>query len=290
MTVINFSEEMAAAMNTAIKVGNLIASGKWATEIKTKPHPTFETASFTEADTGGQLIAIAKLHDQFPDATFLAEEEGNPFPGDFTGERAFSLDPIDGTTPNRRKLFQWCSAIGVGRNGKHVGGVIHAPEVRGGLTIAGERGIGVFLWEHGAAEPAQVSIGARDPKPLVYLGIDVSRTDTYGKFVTALPKNLKPRGIAESGALGLALVAAGRIDAIVQSPQMPWDWCGGMPMVLEADGAFQCFHVVDGKIEPVQKLGRYDYDTDQQVLGFVAGHPELVPKLFDILQKNVGAD
>ncbi len=277
-------------MNTAIRVGNLVASGKWSTEMKTKPHPTFGTASFTEADTGGQLLAIAGLHEEFSAARFLAEEEGNPFPGNFTSELDFSLDMIDGTTPNRRKLFFWCSAIGVGRNGDHVGGVVHAPEVRGGLTIAAERGVGTFLWEHGDTEPTKVSIGELDPKPLISLGLDVLRGETYGKFVAALPKNLKPRGIAESGALGLALVAAGRLDAIIQSPQMPWDWCGGLPMVREAGGAFQCFHIEGGKVVPVEKPTAIDYSTDKQVLGFVAGHPKIIPDLFAILQENVGTD
>lgn len=286
---------MAAATNTAVKVGDLVARGRWATEMRFKPHPTFGTASYTQADIGGQLIAIADLRDEFPNCRFLAEEEGehdgvsaNPFPGDFSGKLDFSLDMIDGTTPNRRKLFQWCSAIGVGRNGEHIGGVIHAPEVRGGLTIAGERGKGVLLWEHSATDPTSVWIGELDPKPLVYLGLDVSRTNTYEKLVPSLPKNLRPRGIAESGALGLALVAAGRIDAIIQSPQMPWDWCGGLPLVLEAGGVFQCFHVEDRKVIPIEKPTAVDYSTDKQVLGFVAGHPDIIPELFDILQKSVG--
>jgi myo-inositol-1(or 4)-monophosphatase len=290
MAIINFSEEMAEAVKTAVRVATLIEDGKWSTEMELKPHPTFGTASVSEADIGGQKLALAELSDKFPHARFIAEEEGNAMPGNFQSELDFSLDMIDGTTPNRRKLFQWCSAIGVGRNGNHIGGVVHAPEVRGGLTIAGERKIGVFLWEHNAVEPVRVSIGALDQKPLVYLGLDVSRTNMYSKFVAALPKNLKPRGIAESGALGLALVAAGRIDAIVQSPQMPWDWCGGMPMVLEAGGAFKCFHVEDGKVVAVKKPTLVDYSTDKQMLGFVAGHPGIVSEIFDVLQRNVGND
>ena len=160
--------------------------------------------------------------------------------------------------------------------------------MRGGLTIAGERDLGVWLWEHDSEVPVSVSIGKLDPKPLIYFGLDVLRTETYGRFATSLPKNLKPRGIAESGALGLALVAAGRIDAIVQAPQMPWDWCGGYPMVLEAGGVFQCFHIEKGRIVLVDKPSAEDYTSERQMLGFVAGNPGIVPELFQFLQENVG--
>ncbi len=283
-----FSTEVATAAKVAVEVGGLVANGKWSSEMQNKPHPTFGTASVTKADIGAQQLAIAVLSDKFPHAKFIAEEEGNAFPGNFDNELDFSVDSIDGTTPFRHSLFMWCSAIGIGRNGNHVGGVVFAPEVRGGLTIAGERGKGVFLWERGYEEPLHVSIGKRREKPLISLGLDVLRTETYGKFVSALPKALKPRGIAESGALGLALVAAGRLDAIVQSPQMPWDWCGGYPMILEAGGAFQCFHVEGGRVVPVEKPTAEDYNTEKQVLGFVAGEPDIVKELFAILQQSVG--
>lgn len=283
-----FSPEVAYAVETVVTVGRLIANGTWLNEVKTKLHPTFGTASVTEADIAGQQLAIATLSNRFKYAKFIAEEEGNVSPGNFNNELDFSVDIIDGTTPFRRALFMWCSAIGIGRKGNHVGGVVFAPEVRGGLTIAGERGKGVFLWEHGSQKPLRVSVGKRQERPLIWLGQDVLRTQTYGKFVSALPKSLKPRGTAESGALGLALVAAGRIDAIVQSPQMPWDWCGGFPMILESGGAFQCFHVESGHIVPVEKPTAKDYSTEEQVLGFVAGEPSIVEELFAILQENVG--
>ncbi|HEY4508384.1 MAG TPA: inositol monophosphatase family protein [Candidatus Paceibacterota bacterium] len=289
------SPEVAAAARVAVKVGGLVASGKWSSEMQTKSHPTFGTASYTEADIGGQLLAIADIHDQFDHARFLAEEESaeagmnpNPFPGDFSGTLDFSLDMIDGTTPFRHALFNWCSAIGVGRNQSHFGGVIYAPEVRGGLTIAGEKGRGVYLWEHGSEMPVLVSIGKVRSKPVIVLGLDVMRGNAFEKFLSVLPKNLKPRGIAESGALGLALVAAGRLDAIVQSPQMPWDWCGGYSLVHEAGGAFQCFHVVEGRIVPLEAPTAGDYASDAQRLGFIAGHPDLVPELFSLLKANVG--
>lgn len=282
-----FSSEVASAAEVAVTVGQLIANGKWSNEMKTKSHPTFGTSSVTEADIGGQQLAIAALSDQFRHAKFIAEEEGNAFPGNFDNELDFSVDIIDGTTPFRHALFMWCSAIGIGRSSNHVGGVVFAPEVRGGLTIAGERGRGVFLWEHGFEEPVRVSIGKRRAKPVIALGVDVLRRETYGKFVSALPKVLKPRGIAESGALGLALVAAGRLDAIVQSPQMPWDWCGGLPMVLEAGGAFQCFHIEGGRVVSVERPTAEDYNTKEQTLGFVAGEPGIVKELFAILQGSV---
>ena len=69
---------------------------------------------------------------------------------------------------------------------------------------------------------------------------------------------------------------------------MPWDWCGGYPLVLEAGGAFQGFHFEDGRVIPVERPTLADYDTEKQMLGFVAGHPDLVPKLFQCLLERAG--
>lgn len=282
-----FSCPLRAAIEVAVKVGGLIAYGTWSSEMRLKPHPTFGTASVSEADIRSQAMTLAHLLDKFPSATFIAEEEGNARPGRHSDELCFSLDIVDGSMPYGRHLDRWCSAIGVMRSGIHHGGVVFAPEIRGGLTIAGERGNGVCLWEHSAAGSTRVAIEKLSSKPLIWLGVDVLQTNTYERFISALPKGLKPRGTAESGALGLALVAAGRVDAIVQSPQMPWDWCGGYPMVLEAGGAFQCFHFDGGRIIPVEKPTAVDYGSEKQMLGFIAGHPEIVPELFALLEANV---
>lgn len=289
MNIERFSSPLKLAIVVARKVGREVAGTRWSSEVSMKAHPTLGTSSVAETDISGQRTVIECILKEFPLARFIAEEKGNPALASGDEELVYSVDPVDGTTPRSRSLFMWCTALGVMQRGNHIGGVIHAPEVCGGLTIAGERDRGVYLWEHASSEGIKVSIADAPPKkPFVMLGVNVLRLPDYQLLVSAFPNWLKPRSIAESGALGLSLIAAGRVDAIIQSPQMPWDWIGGYPLVLEAGGAFQAFHLEQGKIVAVKEPTLIDYATDREMLGFVAGHRELVPHLFSVLQDAVG--
>ena len=134
----------------------------------------------------------------------------------------------------------------------------------------------------------------KSAKPIVHLGLDVLRLGAYHRFLGALPKELKPRGISTSGALGLALVAAGRIDAIVQSPQMPWDFAAGMAMLLEQHNGLDetvvviPFRTESGSVK-VSLNDPENFRTDKQMMGFVAGKEKFVEPLFDLLEKNFGS-
>lgn len=282
-----FSDPVRMAVETAVRVGSLIASGKWSRAVSMKAHPTLGTASVTESDIQGQAAILERISSQYPSARFLAEEEGNTFPAQGSEELVFSLDAIDGTTPYSRSLGVWCTALGVMQAGKPTGGVVHAPEVLGGLTIAAEMNHGVFLYE--ISSPVGISVQiAEEPssKPLVMLGVNMLH-EPYAGIISALPPRLKPKSIAQSGALGLAFVAVGRVDALIQFPQMPWDLIPGYPMVLEAGGAFQCFHYEKGHIVAVESPTVVDYDSTRETLGFVAGKAGIVHEIFAVLQRIV---
>lgn len=276
------------AIEAALIAGGMIKNHAWPNKMQLKSHPTFGTSSVSDVDIKGQKQIVDYLLTLFPKATFIAEEKGNPKPANYDDELVFSVDSLDGSTEERQELYSWCVGIGVVRRGRHVGGAMFAPEVCGGLLVVHEIGYGTRLWEHGNPIAKQVLVSKEHPKkPVITLGLDVQRTDTYKEFVYALPKELRPRGIAPSGILGLALVAAGRYDAIIQSPQMPWDWIPMRQAVLDGGGAFYSYHLEGGRIVPFADPTPADYDTTKQSLGFVAGQQDLVEEVFDILERTV---
>lgn len=291
-TSCNFRPEVWAAAQAAVRVGRMVQQNTWSHEARNKKHATWGTSSVSESDTGSQKEITSELARAFPDALFLAEEDdpdirrADPASPDFWTSTVFGIDPIDGSTENAHGLPNWCTSNGVMMNGSHVGGAIYAPDVRGGQLFVADIDRGTFLWEYGKYDPQSVNVAPKRDKPIIKLGLDVQRKNNYAGFITALPKHLKPRGIAPSGALGLAEVAAGRVDAIVQSPQMPWDWFAGFPMVLASDGVFRGFRVEDGRVVRTSILGASSYDAKEQSLGFIAGNRELVDELFGILTET----
>ncbi|MDO8536896.1 MAG: inositol monophosphatase [bacterium] len=288
-----FSVAVRAAAKVAELVGSKLCAGEWSREVTLKEHQTFENSSVTESDKQAQKFIMEQLALIFPEALFLAEEKiENPTSVEeiLKAPLAFCVDPIDGTTEFAHDLFQWCVSIGVLERGLHIGGVIYAPKVCGGLMVVGEQGLSVYLAEHGREKLERVnafSLGV-SAKPVVSLGLDVQRSNAYRGFIAALPKELRPRHLAPSGAFELGLVAAGRIDALVQSPQMPWDWAAGYSLVIESEGKFQCYCVENGKIIPLEGPNDESYRRDKQTLGFIAGKPEIVDKLFPILVETYG--
>lgn len=287
-----FSPEVQAAAEVALRAGKKLQTNTWSREATFKSHPAFGTSSVTESDKKAQELIINELYAKFPEARFVGEEKDCPETAPFELDSAslvFGIDPIDGTTEFFGERFSWCISIGVMKNGAHTGGAVLAPEIMGGLLVASEDGCGTLLWEHGDTTPKAVRVAdSRPKKPIVWLGLDVQRSNDYNHFIASLPKELKPRGIAQSGALGLALVAAGRVDAIVQSPQMPWDWFAGYPMVQASSGKFWCYNIEYENVVPVVSPIKENYSSDRQTLGFVAGQPKIVDELVDVLLSTNG--
>jgi myo-inositol-1(or 4)-monophosphatase len=292
MVSTEFCIAVTAAMVAAQSAGRKIADRTWATEISQKPHATFGTSSVSDTDREAERFIVKLLLNNGISAICVGEESEHSFDLEMIMNAPLVLwiDPRDGTTEDAHELPFWCVSVGVMAFGELIGGAVFAPDIRGGLTIVAEQGSGVHIAENnGLLLPAEdvvhVPITA---KPVVHLGLDVQRLNAYNGFIRALPKELKPRGVSPSGALGLALVAAGRIDAIVQSPQMPWDFAAGMAMVMERGLCVAPFRIENETVTPVRLYDPKNWRTDRQSLGFVAGKERFVEPLFDLLTKNYG--
>ena len=286
-----FSLEIMGAARLACTAGQLLSANTWARDVQLKSHEAFGTSSFTEADKGAQSFIIEGLKKEYPEAVIMGEEgEASKTSVEtvLAAPLSFIIDPYDGTTEGVHDLPLWSVSIGVMKNGALIGGAISAPEIRGGLTVASENSAGVRLTEFNRITRRIDDKEPQHAKLVVQLGLDVQRLSAYHHFIGKLPKELKPRGVAPSGALGLALVALGRVDALVQSPQMPWDWCAGIPMCIEAGRKVRYYHIVNGKILAITAPEASSFRTDKQMLGFIVGKAEIVDAISVLLSEHYG--
>lgn len=190
----------------------------------------------TEADGAVERLISRRIAEQFPDDSFLGEETGGT-PGNAT----WIVDPIDGTANFARGIPHFCVSIGFVRDGVPEVGVINGPAT-GELFTACRHG-GAFL--NGA--PLRVSGMADMRQATVELGWSMRRPIAeYVAMVGRITATGAGFRRAGSGALGLAYVAAGRIDAYAELHINSWDVAAGILLVREAGGWANDFFAGDG--------------------------------------------
>lgn len=177
---------------------------------------------------------------RFPQDSFFGEEEGGSLAGD-----AWVVDPIDGTSNFVRGIPHFCISIahieGVAPDRRVSVGVIYDP-VRDEL-FAAARGGGATL----------------NGRPLRVSGLDDLTVATVEAGWSSRVPNARWLGLvgdlmaagasvkrSGSGALGLAYVAAGRLDAYCELHINAWDCLAGLLLVEEAGGRTGDFLAGDG--------------------------------------------
>lgn len=256
----------------------------------------------TEADDESQAYLLEELRRDFPGALFLAEEECQG-PDLILNDNlvrikepgtVFILDSVDGTAGAYRERWDWSVVANWMQDGEHRGGAIFAPDVREGFLIVGEKGKGAWLQEGNEAtyrNPFQpVSVVERPQRQSTVLyGVDVLKRPQFQNFQHKVANIVETAVMAGSCGLGVATVAAGRAEAIVQPHQWPWDWAS-TAIIEAAGGKVQFYHYRDGVLVPLAEPDLPSYNRSdrkkQGGLGFIAGAPELVDWLWQQLQKN----
>jgi myo-inositol-1(or 4)-monophosphatase len=185
------------------------------------------------SDAEVEALIRMRLHEAFPEDAFFGEEGGGTFGGGTAGtsQGTWVVDPIDGTANFARGIPHWCVSLAYVRGGEALIGVIHDPmhhelyaAARGrGATLDGE-----IVRVSGLADMSCATVEAgwstRVPRGS-YVGT-VDRLKAAGAAVRR----------AGSGALALAYVAAGRMDAYVELHMNAWDALAGLVLVREAGG------------------------------------------------------
>jgi len=243
--------------------------------------------AFSNESVFGSLANFSNLRilceEEISDERAISKE--NPV-GIFNGQRVV-FDPLDGSTLFARHDPEWCIGAGLFEEGTATATVITTPQANGGTTLFSFDGTVHVMEGSGDVK----TVGAMVEKPLkectILRGVD---TELYANVLTIMPKvaaSVRAVDMKGSGHYGLMSVALGRADAIIQTPQKPWDWAPAYHAVTTAGGVFQFFRLKDGVLIPVDSYDERAFKAGKENrLGFVAGESSLVERLFSLLPRS----
>ena len=179
----------------------------------------------TEADRGAERLVRKRLLEAFPDDAVIGEEEE---PKGGTSGRTWVIDPIDGTKAFTHGVPLYSTLLAAADEHGPLLGVICLPALP--ETVWAGRGLGCFLEgerchvsDHTTVEGAYITASALRNWPAGAL----DATHAAGAFVRTW-----------GDAYGYALVATGRVEAMVDHQAAVWD-VAPMPVIIgEAGGRF----------------------------------------------------
>jgi myo-inositol-1(or 4)-monophosphatase len=182
----------------------------------------------TDADRASEGLIIAAIRERFPDHDVLGEETGR---SGTAARLCWLIDPLDGTHNFSRGLPTWCVSVALAEEGEIRYGAVFDP-VHDELFYA-ERGAGALL----NGQPLRTS-GATDPADAVVYckAAHGAREDVTRRIAQRLWSRVMRLRMAGSIGIGLAAVAAGRMDAAMEPCGGPWDCAAGGLLVREAGG------------------------------------------------------
>lgn len=193
----------------------------------------------TVADGTVEKLIADNLAAAFPEDGFMGEEEG----ARREGALRWVVDPIDGTSNFARGSRRFCVSIGLLEGRDSVAGVIHAPAV--GETFAAMAGQGATL--NGA--PIRAASTTELGRAQVECGWSHRRPNAgYYRMVQAVMDAGVMLRAGGSGALGLADVACGRIDAYAELHINLWDVAAALCILREAGAVVNDFTAGDGMV------------------------------------------
>ena len=188
-----------------------------------------DASPVTIADREAERVLRERLEAAFPQHGIVGEEYGASRPG---ASHQWYLDPIDGTKSFVRGVPLYAVLIGLEVDGRVEVGVAHFPAL--GETLAAASGHGT-RWNgrpaHVRTNPslAEAFVGFTDAAAFAQHG----RAEAWRRLQAAAA--YRP---GWSDAYGHALVASGRLDAMLDPVMHAWD-CGPFPVLLrEAGGRF----------------------------------------------------
>ena len=214
----------------------------------------------TATDGEVEKLVRKRLLEAFPGDTFLGEEDGGQI-----SSRTWVVDPIDGTSNFARGIPHFCVSIAFVLDGVASIGVIYQPILD--ELFAAAKGLGATL----NGEPIRTASTNSLDKSLLEVG-RASRQPQAG-YLAMLDKVMSTgaaiRG-AGSGALAVANVAAGRVEACYETHMYAWDCLAGLVLVEEAGGRVNDFLAGDGLLK------------GNTILASASGIAEALSELLDV--------
>jgi len=287
---------LACMVRAAVAAGDAIKDLKTDAVQKDDDYVGFH-AIVTKADILSQDVILSRLHDAYSTAYFIAEEEQDGLLSekiltsatfrDHIEGLVFGVDSLDGTTQHHRGMYEWSVSVGAMQGLRHSRGVVYAPAVNGGSLFYGSAAAGVKALEGETAARDCVVAKTSLEGSLVQFGVVAAQTRTFSGAHHRTSNIVRTTTTNGSCALGLALVAAGKIDALIQPPQRVWDWFGGLPLVTLAGGDVRFFNVDEsGFPVPFAAMQLMDYDPGKMACGFVAAESDMAARLFGVLYET----
>ena len=191
----------------------------------------------TEYDVAVQRFLEKRLSELFPDAAFLAEEDGDNVNGVSDG-LTFVIDPIDGTANFMFDIRHSAISVALLDNGSPLFAAVYNPyndeyfsAVKGQGAYLNQEKISVSDRTGGASV---ISIGS-SPYYKEKLGKDTA------KLIYDLLMSFGDIRRFGSAALDICYVAAGRFDGFCEMVLSPWDFAAATLIVEEAGGKLTDF-------------------------------------------------
>jgi histidinol-phosphatase len=183
----------------------------------------------TEADVRCEIAIREIIESRFPGHGFFGEETGSR---NADAEYLWLVDPIDGTKAFVREYALFSTQIALMRDGELILGVSSAPAY-GEIAFA-ERGCGAFL----NGKPIQVSrVGDIESAAVSSGNIkSLASGSQWGRYGAMLARAGRTRGYGDF--LHYHLLAAGKIDAVIESDVNILDIGACAVIVTEAGGRF----------------------------------------------------
>jgi histidinol-phosphatase len=219
-----------AAQNIALKAGCIaqkyfLKKGK---KIEEKSDKSF----VTEADKHVENFLYEQINDKFLDDSLLGEENGA-----VAGKNSFRwiVDPIDGTFSFIRGMPFYATLIGLECAGELVAGVMRFPALE--ETYYGGPGFGSFCDNRYANKQAikVSSTSAISDSVFASTSKDYFRKSSQERLYDAISvASAVTCGYPD--AYAFALLAAGRVDFVVEPQVHPWDIAAIKPIIEAAGG------------------------------------------------------
>jgi len=220
------SAELQAALDAAAQAASIARSlYQHNIEVRIKADKT----PVTEADVRCEVAIREIIEARFPSHGFYGEETGSH---DLDAESLWLVDPIDGTKAFVREYAMFSTQIALLRNGELMLGVSSAP-VYGELGFA-ERGRGAFL----NGKPISVSRVSTIEAAALSTGNmkSLAAGSSWARYGALIAQVGRIRGYGDF--LHYHLLAAGKIDAVIETDVNILDIAACAAIVTEAGGRF----------------------------------------------------
>lgn len=232
----------------------------------------------TQADREANALIVTRLAESFGSVPIVAEEsDESAFAGWGSADRAFFVDPLDGTLEFVARNGDFVVMIGLVEKGRPVAGVVVAPAA--GLAWAGAESLGAF---EEAPDGTRRPIRVTDTAVLSKANVVISRSHPSERLQQLIEvlgvERATPRG---SAGLKATDVASGRADFYLHPNQAGkrWDTCAPEAIVTAAGGI-----CTDAAGAPIDYRG----PELANVKGFLASNGKLHQAVLDIVKQHLG--